>query len=85
MKRDAVKENVRLAALEKVAFFSDLKNQTQPEERRFADHLNLFLAGLVHQSAKRLLPGEHLDHFHAVDDLVHESDPPISLGGSFNP
>ena len=86
MKRDAVKENVRLAALEKVAFSRISKwKPNQPEERCFADHLNLFLAGLVHQSAKRLLPGEHLDHFHAVDDLVHESDPPISLGGSFNP
>ena len=30
MKRDAVKENVRLAALEKVAFFSDLKMETKP-------------------------------------------------------
>ena len=45
----------------------------------------LYLAGLMHQPCEGLLPGVHLDHLHPVDDLVHQSDPPVSLGGSFDP
>ena len=59
--------------------------KTKPEERCLADYPDLFLAGFVHQVSKRLLPGVHLDHLHPVDDLVHQSDPPVSLGGSFDP
>ena len=88
MKREAVNENVRFAALEKKkTFFSGSQNakQTKPEESCLADHPDLLLARLVHQVSKRLLPGVHLDHLHPVDDLVHQSDPPVSLGGSFDP
>ena len=59
--------------------------KTKPEERCLADYTDLVLAGLVHHAGKRLLPRVHLDHLHPVDDLVHQSDPPVSLGGSFDP
>ena len=69
----------------KLSVVSCQNAKTKPEERCLADYTDLVLAGLVHHAGKRLLPRVHLDHLHPVDDLVHQSDPPVSLGGSFDP
>ena len=46
---------------------------------RISDHSNFLLPRLVDEVCKWLFPGVHLDHFHPIDNLVHESDATISL------
>ena len=52
---------------------------------RVSDHPDFLLPRLMDEVGKRLLPGVHLDHFHPVDDLVHEPDAPIGLARSPHP
>ena len=50
--------------------------------------INLFhnsLSRLPDELAERVFPGVHLDDLDAVDDLVHDADPTVGVGGRLHP
>ena len=53
--------------------------------RGVSDHTNFFLPRLMDKVGKRLLPGVHLDNFHPVDNLIHQSDATVGLACSPHP
>ena len=45
----------------------------------------MYLASLMHQPCEGLLPSVHLDHLHPVHNLVHQTDPSVSLASGSYP
>lgn len=59
------------------------RQQPGPDEERAPNATDLPAPDLVHHAAEARLPGVHLDHLDALDDFVHEANPPVRAGGRF--